>query len=142
MTGTVDQEPKSVPLAIEMEPGSWRLLLAVPQADVEEMLPAVRLAAALREGATPLEYTRAKDHFLGAVRHIAIRASEELGRQLDEAAAAAAAEQRVVLKESTGATDGAHPQMTHPCNCRVFRTCMAHGVAPSRSKAVRAPRCR
>ena len=30
LTGTVDQEPKSVPLAIEMEPGSWRLLLAVP----------------------------------------------------------------------------------------------------------------
>ena len=109
LTGTVDQEPKSVPLAIEMEPGSWRLLLAVPQADVEEMLPAVRLAAALREGATPLEYTRAKDHFLGAVRRIAIRASEELGRQLDEAAAAAAAEQRVVLKESTGATDGRAP---------------------------------
>ena len=109
LTSTVDQEPKSVPLAIEMEPGSWRLLLAVPQADVEEMLPAVRLAAALREGATPLEYTRAKDHFLGAVRRIAIRASEELGRQLDEAAAAAAAEQRVVLKESTGATDGRAP---------------------------------
>ena len=107
--GTVEQEPESVPLVEEMEPGSWRLLLAVPQADVEEMLPAVRLAAALREGATPLEYTRAKDHFLGAVRRIAIRASEELGRQLDEAAAAAAAEQRVVLKETTGATDGRAP---------------------------------
>ena len=107
--GTVEQEPESVPLVEEMEPGSWRLLLAVPQADVEEMLPAVRLAAALREGATPLEYTRAKDHFLGAVRSIAIRASEELGRQLYEAAAAAAAEQRVVLKETTGATDGRAP---------------------------------
>jgi hypothetical protein len=42
----------------------------------------------------PLEYTRAKDHFLDAVRDVAIKASEELGRQLDEAAAAAAAEQR------------------------------------------------
>lgn len=79
---------------VEMDPGAWRLLLAVPQADVEEMLPAVRLAAALREGATPLEYTRAKEHFLHAVRRIAIKASEELGRQLEEAAAAAAAEQR------------------------------------------------
>ena len=92
-----------------MDPGAWRLLLAVPQADVEEMLPAVRLAAALREGATPLEYTRAKDHFLDAVRDVAIKASEELGRQLDEAAAAAAAEQRSArgadFKSSGGGRD-------------------------------------
>ena len=59
----------------EMDPGAWRLMLAVPQADVEEMLPAVRLAAVLREGATPLEYTRAKDHFLHEVRKLAITAS-------------------------------------------------------------------
>ena len=94
---------------VEMDPGAWRLLLAVPQADVEEMLPAVRLAAALREGATPLEYTRAKDHFLDAVRDVAIKASEELGRQLDEAAAAAAAEQRSArgadFKSSGGGRD-------------------------------------
>ena len=102
--------PKGPTLApVEMDPGAWRLLLAVPQADVEEMLPAVRLAAALREGATPLEYTRAKDHFLDAVRDVAIKASEELGRQLDEAAAAAAAEQRSArgadFKSSGGGRD-------------------------------------
>jgi hypothetical protein len=90
-----ESKPEGPTLApVEMDPGAWRLLLAVPQADVEEMIPAVRLAAALREGATPLEYTRAKDHFLDAVRDVAIKASEELGRQLDEAATAAAAEQR------------------------------------------------
>ena len=98
------EEPAQPP--VEMDPGAWRLLLSVPQADVEEMLPAVRLAAALREGATPLEYTRAKDHFLDAVRGVAIKASEELGRQLDEAAASAAAEQRTArgstLKEAQG----------------------------------------
>lgn len=98
------EEPVLPP--VEMDPGAWRLLLSVPQADVEEMLPAVRLAAALREGATPLEYTRAKDHFLDAVRGVAIKASEELGRQLDEAAASAAAEQRTArgstLKEAQG----------------------------------------
>jgi hypothetical protein len=80
------------------------------------MLPAVRLAAALREGATPLEYTRAKDHFLEAVRGVAIKASEELGRQLDEAAAAAAMEQRSARgadfksgDASRGAQDGDNP---------------------------------
>ena len=105
-----EAKPEGPTLApVEMDPGAWRLLLAVPQADVEEMLPAVRLAAALREGATPLEYTRAKDHFLDAVRDVAIKASEELGRQLDEAAAAAAAEQRSArgadFKSSGGGRD-------------------------------------
>jgi hypothetical protein len=98
------------PAEAVMDPGAWRLLLAVPQADVEEMLPAVRLAAALREGATPLEYTRAKDHFLDNVRRVAIKASEDLGRQLEEAAAAAAAEQRASgggrLKGLKGAAGG------------------------------------
>lgn len=108
------EAPASAP--VEMDPGAWRLRLAVPQADVEEMLPAVRLAAALREGATPLEYTRAKDHFLEAVRGVAIKASEELGRQLDEAAAAAAVEQRSARgadfksgDASRGAQDGDNP---------------------------------
>jgi hypothetical protein len=99
-TSPASEEP-ALP-AVEMDPGAWRLLLAVPQADVEEMLPAVRLAAALREGATPLEYTRAKDHFLEAVRGVALKASEELGRQLDEAAAAAAAEQRAARARIAG----------------------------------------
>ena len=98
-TSPASEEP-ALP-AVEMDPGAWRLLLAVPQADVEEMLPAVRLAAALREGATPLEYTRAKDHFLEAVRGVALKASEELGRQLDDAAAAAA-EQRAARARIAG----------------------------------------
>lgn len=106
-----EEEPSQPP--VEMDPGAWRLLLTVPQADVEEMLPAVRLAAALREGATPLEYTRAKDHFLDAVRRVAIKASDELGRQLEEAAAAAAAEQRasggVGLKGAVGDTVSRSP---------------------------------
>jgi hypothetical protein len=92
----------------EMDPGAWRLMLAVPQADVEEMLPAVRLAAVLREGATPLEYTRAKDHFLHEVRKLAITASEELGRQLDQAAAVLAAEQRAAGRTAKIGADAAN----------------------------------
>jgi hypothetical protein len=35
-----------------------------------------------REGGTPLEYASAKEHFLDSVKAIAIKASEEFGRQL------------------------------------------------------------
>jgi hypothetical protein len=52
--------------------GEWRFRLAVPSADVEEMLPAVRLFASLREESTPQEYGRAKEAFVNAISQASV----------------------------------------------------------------------
>jgi len=47
--------------------GAWRFRLAVPRADIEEMLPALRIVTDIRKGDTPEEYGRAKAAFLKSV---------------------------------------------------------------------------
>lgn len=66
--------------------GAWRFRLAVPQADIEEMLPVVRVLTDLRKGATLEEYGRAKQAFLAGVENMGY-AFVDLARQVDEVSA-------------------------------------------------------
>lgn len=61
--------------------GEWRFRLAVPSADVEEMLPAVRLFASLREESTPQEYGRAKEAFMNAISQASV-ISQDISRDV------------------------------------------------------------
>jgi hypothetical protein len=61
--------------------GEWRFRLAVPSADIEEMLPAVRLFASLREESTPQEYGRAKEAFVNAVSQASV-ISQDISRDV------------------------------------------------------------
>jgi len=61
--------------------GEWRFRLAVPSADVEEMLPAVRLFASLREESTPQEYGRAKEAFVNAISQASV-ISQDISRDV------------------------------------------------------------
>jgi len=63
--------------------GAWRFRLAVPEADIEEMLPVLRVLTDLRKGATPEEYGRAKQAFLEGVEKTGY-AIVDLARQVDE----------------------------------------------------------
>ena len=63
--------------------GTWRFRLAVPQADIEEMLPVLRLLTDIRKGATPEEYGRAKQAFLEGVEKTG-HAIVDLARQVDD----------------------------------------------------------
>ena len=63
--------------------GEWRFRLAVPSADVEEMLPAVRLFASLREESTPQEYGRAKEAFVNAISQASV-ISQDISRDVFE----------------------------------------------------------
>jgi len=63
--------------------GAWRFRLAVPQADIEEMLPVLRVITDLRKGATPEEYGRAKQAFLEGVDNMGY-AFVDLARQIDD----------------------------------------------------------
>ena len=61
---------------------TWRS--TAPQADIEEMLPVLRLLTDIRKGATPEEYGRAKQAFLEGVEKTG-HAIVDLARQVDDA---------------------------------------------------------
>lgn len=67
--------------AASPEGGRWRLQLTVPQAAVEELLPAGQL---LRRAArrSARDYSLAKQHFLGGLATAAINAGEEFSSQV------------------------------------------------------------
>ncbi|KAK9804274.1 hypothetical protein WJX72_004315 [[Myrmecia] bisecta] len=84
------QVPGSPPLAPALpaallEPkGRWRIQVAVPFADMEEILPAARLLSRATS-MTAVDYERAKNLFLSGVKNAGMAATD-LSRQLDAAA--------------------------------------------------------
>jgi hypothetical protein len=85
--------------------GRWRLRVDVPSADLEEILPAVRIARAAASRA-PADYERAKAAFLGAVSGLALSAGA-LGEQVARAAEQVAGGLGAVVAEGSGGSGGA-----------------------------------
>ena len=92
MSNKVEKEPEEKP-RVELQSyenefesatsGAWRFRLAVPQADIEEMLPVLRVITDLRKGATPEEYGRSKQAFLEGLENMGY-AVVDLARQIDD----------------------------------------------------------
>ena len=95
--------------------GAWRFRLAVPRADIEEMLPALRIVTDIRKGDTPEEYGRAKTAFLKGVEDTGY-AIVDLARQVSDVTipspkvkAEAASELEEVTEKNVEATANALP---------------------------------
>ncbi|KAL0030394.1 hypothetical protein WJX79_000988 [Trebouxia sp. C0005] len=80
-SGAPLKPPKS---AFGQATGRWRLQVAVPQADMEEILPAARLLSRAT-AVTPSDYDRAKTLFLAGLHDAGMQA-QSLVHQLEEAA--------------------------------------------------------
>jgi hypothetical protein len=67
-------------------PGRWTWRVEVPGAEIEEMLPAVRLLGALGKGTNMrADYARAKSEFLDRLRAASVAAADALHSQIREA---------------------------------------------------------
>ncbi|KAL3160063.1 hypothetical protein ABBQ38_009778 [Trebouxia sp. C0009 RCD-2024] len=75
---------KAPKLAFDQATGRWRLQVAVPQADMEEILPAARLLSRAT-AVSPSDYERAKTLFLAGLHNAGAQA-QTLVLQLEEAA--------------------------------------------------------
>ena len=72
------------------KPGRWNWRVEVPHAEIEEMLPAVRLLGALQKGTNMrADYARAKAEFLDRLRAASGAAADALHAQIREAVARA-----------------------------------------------------
>lgn len=84
--------------------GAWRFRLAIPEADIEEMLPALRVITGLRKGDTPEEYGRAKQAFLAGVERSGT-ALIDLARQVEDVSSKPKSEPVVEAEVSEGEED-------------------------------------